>query len=68
MFYRVFDRGHDMSSEAATNPISDHVTNGAAIKEAADVVERSYAKNGVLRELRNILGHARDYIAANSNE
>ena len=35
------------------------------MKEAADIVERSYAKMGVLRELRNILGHARDYRAAN---
>ena len=35
------------------------------LKEAADIVERSYRKMGVLHELRNILGHARDYIAAN---
>ena len=35
------------------------------LKQAADIVERSYSKMGVLRELRNILGHARDYIAAN---
>ena len=38
------------------------------MKQAADIVERSYAKMGVLRELRNILGHARDYIAANGEE
>ena len=38
------------------------------LKDAADLVERSYVKNGVLRELRNILGHARDYIAANGPE
>lgn len=38
------------------------------LKEAADIVERSYSKMGVLRELRNILGHARDYIAANEEE
>lgn len=35
------------------------------LKDAADIVERSYRKMGVLHELRNILGHARDYIAAN---
>ena len=35
------------------------------LKEAADIVERSFSKMGVLRELRNILGHARDYLAAN---
>ena len=38
------------------------------MKEAADIVERSYSKMGVLRELRNILGHARDYIAANAED
>ena len=38
------------------------------LREAADIVERSYSKMGVLRELRNILGHARDYIAANEEE
>ena len=38
------------------------------LKEAADIVERSYSKMGVLRELRNILGHARDYLAANEEE
>lgn len=37
------------------------------LKEAADIVERSYSKMGVLRELRNILGHARDYIEANED-
>ena len=35
------------------------------LKDAADIVERSFSKMGVLRELRNILGHARDYLAAN---
>ena len=34
------------------------------LKDAADIIERSYSKQGVLRELRNILGHARDYIAS----
>ena len=37
------------------------------LKDAADIVERSFSKGGVLRELRNILGHARDYIAANES-
>ena len=36
------------------------------LKDAADIVERSFSKMGVLRELRNILGHARDYLAANN--
>lgn len=35
------------------------------LKEAADIIGRSFGQQGVLRELRNILGHARDYIAAN---
>ena len=35
------------------------------LKDAADIVELSYKKLGVLHELRNILGYARDYIAAN---
>ena len=31
------------------------------LQDAADIVERSYDDRGVLRELRNILGHARAF-------
>ena len=38
------------------------------MKDAADIVERSVSQMGVLRELRNILGHKRDYIEASEEK
>lgn len=62
------DNLNDLSAFKETGIAATVANARQELKEAADLVERSYAKNGVLRELRNILGHARDYMAANSNE
>ena len=34
------------------------------VKAAADKVELSYTENGVLKELRNLLKHRKDYLAS----
>ena len=59
------DNLNDLSAFHETGVAVTVANARSELKEAADVVERSYSKMGVLRELRNILGHARDYIAAN---
>ena len=59
------DNLNDLSAFHETGVAVTVANARSELKEAADVIERSYSKMGVLRELRNILGHARDYIAAN---
>ena len=58
------DNLNDLSAFKETGVAATVANARRELKEAADVIERSYSKMGVLRELRNILGHARDYIAA----
>ena len=62
------DNLNDLSAFGETGIAATVANARPELKQAADLVERSYVKNGVLRELRNILGHARDYIAANGPE
>ena len=62
------DNLNDLSAFGETGVAATVANARPEMKEAADIVERSYAKMGVLRELRNILGHARDYRAANEIE
>lgn len=62
------DNLNDLSAFKETGVALTVANARSELKEAADIVERSYSKMGVLRELRNILGHARDYIAANEEE
>ena len=62
------DNLNDLSAFKETGVAATVANARPEMKEAADIVERSYSKMGVLRELRNILGHARDYIAANAEE
>ena len=59
------DNLNDLSAFGETGIAATVANARPELKEAADLVERSFTKMGVLRELRNILGHARDYIAAN---
>ena len=62
------DNLNDLSAFKETGVAATVSNARPEMKEAADIVERSYSQLGVLRELRNILGHARDYIAANAEE
>ena len=62
------DNLNDLSAFKETGVAATVANARPEMKEAADIVERSYSKMGVLRELRNILGHARDYIAANAED
>ncbi len=62
------DNMNDLSAFHETG-VSMTVANARKeLKQAADIIERSYSQMGVLRELRNILGHRRDYIEANEED
>ena len=62
------DNLNDLSAFKETGVAVTVASARQEMKEAADIVERSVAQMGVLRELRNILGHKRDYIEASTEQ
>ena len=62
------DNLNDLSAFRETGVAVTVASARKEMKDAADIVERSVSQLGVLRELRNILGHKRDYIEASEEQ
>ena len=62
------DNLNDLSAFKETGVAVTVASARQEMKDAADIVERSVTQMGVLRELRNILGHKRDYIEASTEQ